>query len=121
MRVACNNWGRPMRVFAVLLSMGLLAGPAVAQEAPTFRLTLKDHIFTPAELTVPANKRIVIVVRNEDSTPAEFESRELGAEKIISPGREATIRVGPLAPGRYPFVDEFNQDKARGVLVAVGE
>lgn len=104
--------------FAILLTT---AGSARAEDPLTFRLTLKNHAFDPPELTVPAGKRLILVVRNADDTPAEFESRELGAEKVISPGREATMRLGPLAVGRYPFADEFHQDQARGVLIAVAE
>jgi heme/copper-type cytochrome/quinol oxidase subunit 2 len=104
-----------------LATLMAASGPVRAEDPQTFRLTLKDHIFEPAELTVPAGKRLILIVRNADDTPAEFESRELGAEKVISPGREAMIRVGPLAAGRYPFNDEFHQDQARGVLIATGE
>ncbi len=96
-------------------------GTAWAEDPATFRLTIKDHAFDPAELTVPAGKRLILIVRNSDDTPAEFESRGLGAEKVISAGREATIRVGPLAAGRYAFNDEFHQDQAHGVLIATGE
>ncbi|HEY0204352.1 MAG TPA: cupredoxin domain-containing protein [Acetobacteraceae bacterium] len=103
---------------ASIAALLALHAPACAQDVPTFRLTLKDHQFTPAELQVPAGVRFVLMVRNEDSTPAEFESNELGAEKIISAGREATIRVGPLKVGRYLFADEFNS-QATGALIAV--
>ncbi len=96
-------------------------GAAWADDPATFRLTLKGHVFAPSGLTVPAGKRLILIVRNDDDTPAEFESRELGAEKVISAGREATIRVGPLAAGSYPFIDEFHQDQAHGVLTATGE
>ena len=101
----------------------LVAAPASvrADEPLTFRIRIKNHAFDPAELTVPAGKRLVLIVHNADDTPAEFESRELGAEKVISAGREATIRVGPLAAGHYPFIDEFHQDQARGALIAAGE
>ncbi len=104
-----------------LVALIAASGPARAQDPLTFRLTLKNHAFDPPELTVPAGKRLILIVRNADDTPAEFESRELGAEKVISPGREATMRLGPLAVGRYPFADEFHQDQARGVLIAVAE
>lgn len=97
------------------------AGAARAEDPATFHLSIKGHVFDPAELTVPAGKRLILIVRNADDTPAEFESSGLGAEKVISPGREATIRVGPLAAGRYPFNDEFHQDQAHGVLTAAGE
>ena len=101
----------------------MIAAPAAVQadEPLTFRMTLKNHAFDPAELTVPAGKRLVLVVHNADDTPAEFESSELGAEKVISAGRDATIRVGPLAVGRYPFADEFHQDQAHGALIVAGE
>ena len=104
-----------------LATLMAMYGPARADDPLTFRLTIKDHVFDPAELTVPAGKRLVLIVRNADDTPAEFESRDMGAEKVISAGREATIRIGPLAAGRYPFNDEFHQDQAHGVLIATGE
>ncbi len=110
-------------VLGVAALAALVAAPAPvrADEPLTFRTQIKNHAFDPAELTVPAGKRLVLIVHNADDTPAEFESRELGAEKVISAGREATIRVGPLAAGRYPFIDEFHQDQARGALIAAGE
>ena len=109
-----------VRLIGAALLAAVLAAqvPAHAEDVPTFRLTLKGHQFSPAELQVPAGVRFMLVVKNEDPTPAEFESKELGAEKVISAGREATVRVGPLAAGRYPFEDEFN-NQAKGALVAV--
>lgn len=92
--------------------------PARAQDVPTFRLTLKADRFEPAELQVPAGVRFVLIVKNESAAAAEFESAELNAEKIVSPGREATIRIAPLAAGRYPFENEFNT-VAKGALIAV--
>ena len=112
-----------LHVLGVTALAALMAAPASvrADEPPTFRTKIKNHAFDPAELTVPAGKRLILIVHNADDTPAEFESRELGAEKVISAGREATIRIGPLAAGRYPFMDEFHQDQARGALIAAGE
>ncbi len=114
-----------MRMYLVgcvaLATLLAAAAPVHAEDMPTFRLSLKNHVFDPAELAVPAGKRLILIVHNADDTPAEFESRELGAEKVISAGREATIRVGPLAAGRYPFADEFHQDQAHGVLTVAGE
>ncbi len=128
LRVGCNNLGNGvMRVglrFHLVGAMAcavVMAGAARAEDPATFHLSIKGHVFDPAELTVPAGKRLILIVRNSDDTPAEFESRELGAEKVISAGREAMIRVGPLAAGRYPFNDEFHQDQAHGVLTAAGE
>ena len=90
--------------FAGLLVTGLgsvglaTAQPALADE-PTFNLTLKDHHFTPAEVTIPANTRVKFIVKNADTTPAEFESDDFKAEKVIPAGREVTVIFGPLKPG----------------------
>jgi plastocyanin len=81
-------------------------------------LTIKNHQFSPAELKVPAGKKIKLIVQNQDSTPEEFESHELNREKVIAGNGKATIYVGPLAPGKYPFFGEFNEKTARGVIVA---
>ncbi len=126
LRVVCNNSGKYfMRIYltgvTALATLMAMSVPVRADDPLTFRLTIKNHVFDPAELAVPAGKRLVLIVHNADDTPAEFESRELGAEKIISAGREASIRVGPLTAGHYPFADEFHQDQARGVLIAAGE
>lgn len=103
---------------AAIATLLALHAPARAQEALTFRLTLNGSGFEPAEVQVPAGVRFVLVVRNESAAAAEFESKGLNAEKVISAGREAMIRVGPLAAGRYPFENEFNAG-AKGAVVAV--
>ena len=93
--------------------------PALAlAQTPEFKLVIKQHRFTPAELRVPANKKVKLLVSNEDPTPEEFESHSMNREKVI-PGRSsATIFIGPLRPGRYPFEGEFNSATAQGVVIA---
>jgi hypothetical protein len=107
----------PMLLRAVALSVLLLAAAPAFADDPSFNITIKDHKFEPAELAVPANKKVALVVKNLDSTPEEFESKELRREKVIPGGQEATIYVGPLKPGRYEFFGEFNPKTARGHLV----
>ena len=92
------------------------SGAALAQEA--LSITIKDHKFEPAELTVPAGQKVRIKVVNADPTPEEFESHELNREKVIPGGATATIFVGPLKPGTYPFFGEFNPKTAQGKLIA---
>lgn len=103
---------------ALLLATGLLvAGAAIAAE-PEVLLVIREHRFEPAELKVPANQRIKLVVQNEDASAEEFESHALNREKVV-PGRsKATIFIGPLKPGRYAFVGEFHEATAKGVVVA---
>lgn len=106
----------PSLLLQALLAASFMA-PAVAAE-PEVALVIKNHRFEPAELTVPANQRIKLVVQNQDSTPEEFESSSLGREKIVPAGGKATIFVGPLKPGRYPFAGEYHEATAKGVIVA---
>jgi len=97
--------------------LGAFAANAAVAADFELALTIKDHRFEPREPVVPANQRVRLTVHNQDSTPEEFESKVLGREKIIPGGAKAVIFVGPLKPGRYPFVGEFNEATAQGVLV----
>lgn len=101
------------------LVLALLLCPAIATAADLeLALSIKDHQFSPAELKVPAGKKIKLVVSNLDATPEEFESHQLNREKVIAGNAKASIYVGPLTPGRYPFFGEFHENTARGVIVA---
>src|SRR5437868_15021374 len=84
---------------AALSTGGIAQSQAQAQEALT--ITIKNHTFEPAELKVPANKRISLTVINDDTTPEEFESRALKVEKVIAGKSKATVQFGPLKPGKY--------------------
>ncbi|MDX8385609.1 MAG: cupredoxin domain-containing protein [Gallionella sp.] len=86
--------------------------------AEDYVITIKDHKFSPAEITIPANEKIKLIVKNDDPTPEEFESHELNREKIIAGNSKTTLFIGPLKPGRYPFFGEFNPKTAQGVIIA---
>jgi plastocyanin len=103
----------------MLLGLAALVtlAPAAAH-AQEYVLTIKDHKFTPEELKVPANKRVIITVVNDDATAEEFESSVLKVEKVIAGNSRGTVRIGPLAPGRYPFIGEFHEATAKGVVIA---
>ena len=94
------------------------ASLATAEDTPTFELTIKGHKFLPATLEVPANRKVKLIVKNQDPTPEEFESYELNREKVIPGNAQATIFIGPLDPGTYPFFGEFNQATAQGKIIA---
>ena len=97
---------------------GLLAVGAAGADDPSFKLTLRDHRFEPAELMVPTGQKIKLEVENQDATPEEFESYELNREKVVPAKATVVIFVGPLKPGRYLFFGDFNKDSAKGVLIA---
>ena len=101
-------------VAAVFLAAS--GGLALAQEQ-TFRLTIKNHQFEPAEFDIPANTKVTLQVKNEDPTAEEFESSTLHREKVVPAGKEVSIFVGPLSPGRYEFMGDFNRATARGAII----
>lgn len=92
------------------------APPAVAESA--IDVTIKDHRFTPAEIHVSAAKPVTLNVKNEDDTAEEFESHVLKIEKVIAGGTTGTVHLRPLDPGKYPFIGEYHEDTAKGVIVA---
>ena len=104
-----------------LLTLALFAvAPllATAAEPQTYTLTLRNHRFVPAQLVIPANTKVKLLIVNEDSTPEEFESHELNREKIVTGKGKITVMLGPLKPGKYPFFGEFHMKTAQGVLIA---
>jgi hypothetical protein len=101
-------------LFATTLSLAQLASAA----DPEALLVIKNHRFEPTEIKVPAGQRIKLTVHNQDSTPEEFESHKLNREKVIPGGAKAVIFIGPLKPGKYEFVGEYNEATAKGVVVA---
>jgi hypothetical protein len=103
-------------IASVFLTIGIFSSAAMADK-PVIQLTIKDHLFYPAELVIPANTKVKLLVVNEDDTPEEFESYELNREKVILGNHRAIIFVGPLSPGEYPFFGEFNMLTAQGKLI----
>ena len=89
--------------------------PALADD-PSFSIVLKNNQFVPNEVQIPAGAKVKLVVRNENPTPSEFESTQFHREKIVPPGQEITVFVGPLDPGSYEFFDDFHPE-TRGHLV----
>lgn len=94
--------------------------PIMAQAAEQFRLsiTLKDHRFTPAHLTVPAGQRFLIELINRDSMVAEFESYDMKFEKIVVASGTVTVHAGPLKPGTYKFFDDYHPETTGTVTAA---
>ena len=112
-----------MRLMPLVLAAALLGPAAVARAAapdgPVVVLTLKDHRFTPASVTVPAGRAIRVELVNLDPASEEFDSVDLGVEKDVTPHGRARFSVGPLKPGTYAFMGELHADTAEGAFTAV--
>ncbi len=101
----------------IIAALFLLGSAGAAGADPGVSITVRDHQFIPAEVPVPAGVKVELTIRNDQSVPAEFESTSLHREKVIPPGTAGSVFVGPLAPGRYEFFDDFHP-ATRGTLVA---
>ncbi|WP_439134343.1 cupredoxin domain-containing protein [Pseudomaricurvus sp.] len=93
-------------------------GSGFASATPLFKLEIKNHLFYPAEIVIPANTKVRLMVINRDDTPEEFESYELNREKVILGNSQTIIFIGPLPSGEYPFFGEFNISTAQGKIIA---
>jgi hypothetical protein len=107
----------PSSRLALLVVLVLVCEKVYAVEE--FMLELKNHLFYPSIIEVPANRKVKLIIHNLDPTPEEFDSFELNREKVIFAGRKATIYIGPLKPGTYSFFGEFNPNTARGSVISV--
>ncbi|OGT72394.1 MAG: hypothetical protein A3H44_05515 [Gammaproteobacteria bacterium RIFCSPLOWO2_02_FULL_57_10] len=99
-----------------MLMLFLIATDVVAQ-TPEFEIEIREHLFYPSELRIPAGQKIKLIIRNLDATPEEFESYELNREKVIVGNSQGIVFIGPLKAGEYPFFGEFNPKTAQGKVI----
>jgi cupredoxin-like protein len=105
-------------IIAAAFAMTATVAIAQAEDVVTYELTLSNHAFSPVELKVPAGKPFKILLHNKDTTPAEFESKQLKIEKVVAGSADITVNVRALEPGKYEFVDEYHEDETKGHVVA---
>jgi heme/copper-type cytochrome/quinol oxidase subunit 2 len=97
------------------LSILAFTSAALADD-PSFPIVMKNSQFMPGEVQIPAGVKVKLVVHNDNQTTSEFESNQFHREKVVGPGQEITVYVGPLDPGTYEFFDDFHP-QTRGHLV----
>jgi hypothetical protein len=85
--------------------------------AETFEIVIREHKFVPKIIEVPADKKIKLIVRNEDDSAEEFESFDLKREKIVPGKSSIVINLGQLKRGEYSFFGEFHHKTAQGKLI----
>jgi hypothetical protein len=86
-----------------MIIAGLLTSFTAQGADDNFELSLNEHKFTPSELTVPADKRIKLTIKNLDASAAEFESHNFKAEKVV-PGRRRGQPIYRTAQSRHLHV-----------------
>jgi len=103
-------------LISMLFSL-VLAPQAWAAPSPVVNLVIRNQSFEPQTLTIPAGQQVKILVKNVDSFPAEFESSDLGREKVIPGGTTLPLYVGPLTPGSYRFFNDFHPSSTGTIVV----
>jgi hypothetical protein len=107
-----------VRCIAVGAAIATAVGfaPATAQEAAQVSISYANGHFSPAEQSAPADRPLVLNVRNAGAKSIEFESKSLRVEKVIAAGSVGVMNLRPLKPGRYEYFDDFAPE-VRGALV----
>ncbi len=110
-----------MKIYKKIVVLSIIINlliPAFAwAKKPVVEIYIRNHLFYPSTVTIPANTKVKLFVINEDPTAEEFESYELNREKVIAGKQKAVIFIGPLAAGNYPFFGEFHPNTAQGNVV----
>lgn len=101
----------------VLLLLSLSASAAL----PETIIEIRNNLFIPQTVMIPANKKVKLIFINHDSTPEEIDSFDLNREKVIFGNSRGSIFVGPLPPGTYEFFGEYHPNTAVGTVVVSKE
>lgn len=106
-----------MKVARTIIFAGLLVSePASAENSVT--ITLSGHQFSPAEVHVRANEPTTALLINADRGRVEFVSSSLKIKRVLAGCAKGTMRWRALAPGHYPFFEEFDTEIAHGIVIA---
>jgi Cupredoxin-like domain len=102
-------------IFAALCAITVGQARANAQQATEIQVTYSNGQFQPSEVQAPADRPVVLRVKNLEAKAIEVESETLRIEKVVAANSDGIINVRALKPGRYEFYNDFNE-KARGAL-----
>ena len=108
---------RHLSLLGLASGLVLAASPLRAEEVVTYEVTLSKDVFTPAEIKVPAGKPFMLKMINGNAKPAELESKPMKVEKIAPANGTIVVRVRAMEPGKYLFVDEFQEDTAKAHVI----
>jgi plastocyanin len=103
---------------ALWLAAAIVAAAGCSQEQlPEQSLVIENHVFAPTEIKLAAGQKIRLKIENRDEASEEFDSDSLGREKVVPGKATGFVVIGPLQPGRYPFMGEFHSQTAQGAVI----
>ena len=99
------------------LTFVIFVMPLTAIATPVIEIEIRNHLFYPSEISIPADTKVKLLIINQDPTAEEFESYELNREKVIPGNSKGIVFIGPLPTGEYPFFGEFFPKTAQGKVL----
>jgi hypothetical protein len=79
---------------------------------------LENHVYNPDILYVPYNKKVKLVIYNNDDSAEMFFSLSLKRKKLVPGHSQAVFYIGPLKVGDYPF-HGYSSRAATGIVRVV--
>ena len=94
--------------------------PATATEAEV-KLEIDDFYFDPKSIEATAGTPVKVRLDNEGKAAHTFTIGELGVDKVLQPGEEATVEFTPTADGTLAFYCRFHRGQGmEGELTVSG-
>ncbi len=89
------------------------------QSGETLEILVKDGVYQPNRIQLPAGRAAILRFRREDAGPCAeyvlFPDLEVSAQLTVN--RETAVQIPPSEPGEYPFTCQMQM--YRGVLELV--
>lgn len=89
----------------------------------SIKVSLKDNLFDPKTLTIPAGKSVEIVLKNEGAAVHNMhilseakEGKDFSSEALVSPGKESKFTVKLTKPGTYNFQCDYHVPDMVGTI-----
>lgn len=101
----------------LLLLTGIYSTSSLAM--PETFIEIRNNLFIPQTIVIPAGTKVKITFINHDVTPEEIDSFDLNREKVIFAQSRGSIFVGPLPVGEYTFFGEYHPNSAVGSVRVV--
>lgn len=108
-----------MKVKYIFAAFLFVTSTLVLAARPEIEIKIINNLFHPSQVYVPANKKLKLIIFNEDNEPEEFDSFTLNREKVIFGNAKAVIYIGPLEVGEYPFFGQYHPTTAQGKVIAL--
>lgn len=118
---AATTGGATSAATSVAASGGSTASTGTSSDA--IKVSMKDNLFDPKTLTIPAGKSVDIVVKNEGAAIHNMhilseakDGKDFSSSATVSPGTENKFTVKITKPGTYNFQCDYHVPDMVGTI-----